>query len=619
MTSQKHEIIERQYFSNEKSQFQGETMTVQNITYSQTKWSLTDLFPGHDSSEIKATISEVEKKVDEFESRREHLTNGIDSETFLDLVKHLEDIARLGYRIHSFANLWFTENTQNQDAQNFVARIDQFMAELQNRILFFSLWWKELDDQQAERLMAVAGDYCYWLEEMRHFKPHTLSEPEEKIINIKNVTGINALQTLYDTITNRYVFKLVVDGEEKELTRDSLMVYARNHDSELRAAAYQELYRVYGEDNSLLGQMYQTVTRDWYNEQVRLRKFTNPIAARNLMNDIPDQVVDTLLEVARQNAGLFQRFFKLKARWLKMDRLRRYDIYAPVVKSDKRYEFNEAVEMVLDSFNRFHPRIGELAVRVFAEKHLDSEVRSGKQGGAFCYSVAPEITPWVLLNYQGRPDDVATMAHELGHAIHTMMASDHTIFTFHASLPLAETASTFGEMMLIDRLLDEERDENVRRDLIFMQVDDAYATIMRQAFFALFERQAHEMIHGGASVEELTKAYMANLEEQFGDAVELSQEFRWEWMSIPHIYRTPFYVYAYAFGQLLVLSLYQQYQQEGDAFKPRYLKILSAGGSDAPARVLDEAGIDIHSDEFWQGGFNVIDDLIKQLEAIPVT
>jgi oligoendopeptidase F len=593
-------------------------MVAKNNAYSQTKWSLADLFPGHDSTEMKNTISETETKIADFESQRDQLNADITNETFMHLVKQLDEISRLSYQVSSYASLWFSENTQNQDAQNFVASIDQLMAEMQNRVLFFSLWWKELDDQPAKRLMAEAGDYRYWLEEMRHFKPHTRSESEEKIINTKNVTGINALRTLYDTITNRYTFKFSVDGEEQELTRDSLMVYVRHHDPELRAAAYQELYRVYAEDSSILGQMYQTVARDWYNEQVRIRNFASPISARNLMNDIPDKVVDTLLEVSSKNAGLFQRFFSLKANWLKMERLRRYDIYAPVVKSDKKYAFNEAAEKVLDSFSHFHPRIGELAARVFNENHLDSEIRKGKLGGAFCYSVTPEVTPWVLVNYQERPDDVATLAHELGHAIHTMMASDHSLFTFHSSLPLAETASTFGEMMLIDRLLEEESDENVRRDLIFRQVDDAYATIMRQAFFALFERKAHEMVRDGAGVEDLAKAYLENLEEQFGNTVDLSEEFRWEWTSIPHIYRYPFYVYAYAFGQLLVFSLYQQYQQEGETFKPRYMKILSAGGSNAPARILEEAGIDIYQTEFWQGGFDVIEGLIKKLELIPV-
>jgi oligoendopeptidase F len=261
--------------------------------------------------------------------------------------------------------------------------------------------------------------------------------------------------------------------------------------------------------------------------------------------------------------------------------------------------------------------VAVLAQRVFDANHLDSEVRKGKRSGAFCWSVTPSLAPWVLLNYQGRADDVATMAHELGHAIHSMLASDHSLFTFHASLPLAETASTFGEMMLIDSLLAQEGDESVRRDLLFRQVDDAYATILRQAYFALFERQAHAMVQEDATVEDLAQAYQANLNEQFGEAVALSDEFRWEWVSIPHIYHTPFYVYAYSFGQLLVFSLYQQFQAEGEAFKPRYLKVLSAGGSDAPERVLSEAGIDIHRVEFWQGGFEVIRGLIERLEALP--
>jgi oligoendopeptidase F len=199
-----------------------------------------------------------------------------------------------------------------------------------------------------------------------------------------------------------------------------------------------------------------------------------------------------------------------------------------------------------------------------------------------------------------------------------MLAAEHSLFTYHASLPLAETASTFGEMMLIDRLLAEEEDAEVRRGMLFRQMDDAYATIMRQAFFALFERKAHDMVNEGASADELAEAYMENLKDQFGEAVEVSEEFRWEWVSIPHIYQVPFYVYAYAFGQLLVLSLYQQFKAEGESFKPRYLKILTAGGSASPTDILSQAGIDISQVAFWQGGFDVLADLVEQLEAIPL-
>lgn len=586
------------------------------MTFSQTKWSLADLYPGFGSPELESAFDLIEEQVATFEGLRPHLRPDIPDERFLGVVSALEEMNRVANRLYAFAGLSFSADTQDQAAQSLQARIQQFLAEMENRTLFFNLWWKDLDDQNAGRLMETSGDFRYFLEEMRHFKPHMLSEPEEKIINLKNVTGVSALTTLYDSVTNRYVYELTVDGETRELTRGQLLPYIQGPDPDLRAAAYQELYRVFGEQSPILGQIYQTLVRDWRNENLALRKFSSPIAARNLANDIPDQAVDTLLEVARDNLGIFQRYFKLKAKTLGMKKLRRYDVYAPVGGSEKIFEYSSAARMVLDAFHEFDPHIGGLARRVFDQNHIDSDIRKGKRDGAFCWSVTPAITPWVLLNYQGRARDVATMAHELGHAIHTMLAAHHSVFTFHASLPLAETASTFGEMMLTDRLLALETDEDVRRDILFKQVDDAYATIMRQSYFALFEKQAHEMVMKNASVDELSEIYLENLKEQFGDSLDLSDEFKWEWVSIPHIFHTPFYVYAYAFGQLLVFSLYQQYKREGEAFKPQYIRILSSGGSEAPARILSAAGIDIGSAAFWQGGFDVVNGLVRQLEAL---
>jgi oligoendopeptidase F len=584
--------------------------------YTQKRWSLADLYPATDGPQMKKDFKDLDKKVSEFEKVRAKLSPSISQTDFMSIVKALGEIYELANRLSGYAELLFTENTQDQTALTLVARTQQTMAEIENRALFFGLWWKDLSDEIATKLMKDSGDYRYWLEEMRHFKPHTLTEPEEKIINTKNVTGNNALVTLYNSITNRYTFKVKVDGEEKEMTRGELMMYVREGDPDLRAAAYQELYRVYGNDGPILGQMYQTLVRDWRNENVEMRHFKSPISARNLSNDLPDEVIDTLLKVSEKNTDIFQRFFKLKAKLLGMKKLRRYDIYAPIAKSDKRFEFDKATEKVFASFREFDPRFETLAKRVLDEDHLDSEVRKGKESGAFCATIGPKLTPWVLLNYQGKSDDVSTMAHELGHAIHSMLAEGHTIFTQHACLPLAETASTFGEMMLVDRLLAEETDESVKRDLLFRQMDDAYATIQRQIFFALFEKQAHQMVIDGASVDELCDAYLKNLKEQFGNAVEISDEFKWEWVSIPHIYNTPFYVYAYAFGQLLVFALYKQFKKEGESFKPRYIKLLSAGGSEAPMQVLSEAGIDVSKPEFWQGGFDVIKGLVDQLEKI---
>jgi len=591
-------------------------MSEHTPTYTQSGWNLTELFASFADPAINQAYQDLEASTEKFVSQREELKPEISSEKFLQLVRDLEEMNKLGYRLYGFASLNFAANTQDQTAQINIARFQQFEAEMENRTMFFSLWWKALDDENAARLLDASGDYRYWLEQMRNFKPYTLTEPEEKIINIKNVTGRSAHDMLYDSITNRYVFKVEVNGETKELTRGELMALVRTADPDLRARAYQELYRVYGEDAPILGQIYQNIVRDWKNENVSLRGFASPISVRNTINDLPDEVIDTLLDVTRKNIGVFHRYFRLKAQKLGMEKLRRYDIYAPLAESDKRYTFQEGADLTFEAFDRFDPKFARLAKRVFDQGHVDSEVRKGKMGGAFCSTLGPDLTPWVMLNYQGKSDDVSTMAHELGHAIHSMMAEEHSLFTQHACLPLAETASTFGEMTLTDLMLERETDESVKQDILFGQLDDAFATILRQIYFALFEREAHSMIANNASVDELNAAYLANLKEEFGDSVDVSDEFKYEWVSIPHIYGTPFYVYAYAFGQLLVFALYKRYKEEGESFKPKYMRILSAGGSLAPIALLAESGMDVTKAEFWQGGFDVIDGMVKKLESL---
>ena len=389
-------------------------MTQETKALEPSRWSLADLYPSGDSKEMQASFDQLEKLVDAFEKYRPELKDDIAFERFLKIIKDMEEIVKLMQRIGGYAELWFAEDTQNQNAMSLLARIEQLSADISNRMLFFTLWWKGLDDASAQRLTRDSGDYHYWLEEMRHFKPHTLSEPEEKIINLKDVTGSNALITLYDSFTNRYTFKIKVKGEEKEITRGELMTFVRMPDADLRAAAYRELYRVYGNDGTILGQMYQTIVRDWRNENIGLRHYASPISARNLGNDIPDEVIDTLLDVCQKNAPIFQRFFKLKARLLKMERLRRYDIYAPIAASGKEFSLGNAAELIMDAFETFDPRFAGLAMQVINEKHVDSQVRKGKQSGAFCATITPELTPWVLTNYQGHSDDVATLAHELG-------------------------------------------------------------------------------------------------------------------------------------------------------------------------------------------------------------
>ncbi|MBM4423957.1 MAG: M3 family oligoendopeptidase [Chloroflexi bacterium] len=585
------------------------------MPYQQTRWKLDALVPAEEGAKEKA-LKTLESKIKKAERWRKQLKPSMPVKTFLTVLKDFEAMNAESHRIGAYAALLFYADTQNQDALAMFGKVQQLLAEAENRTLFFSLWWKSLNDKQAARLIKESGDLRYWLESIRRFKPHTLSEPEEKVINLKDTTGFRALDTLYDMITSKLTFTLEVDGEKKTLTEDALMVYVRDPRPEVRAAAYQERLRVYAESATLLSHIYGTMMRDWRNENVTLRKYTNPIAVRNLGNDLPDKVVDTLLNVIRDNAGVFQRYFRLKAKWIGMGKLRRYDIYAPLAGAEKQYDYDAAVSMTLDAFNSFSPRVGALAKQVFDDGHVDSEVRQGKRGGAFCYSVLPGQSPFVLLNYNGRARDVATMAHEMGHAIHALLAADHSALTFHSALPMAETASVFSEMALTEKLLAQETDRAVRRDLLAAALDDAYATVGRQGFFALWEKEAHEMVKAGKTADEMAARYLETLHEQFGDAVEVSEDFKWEWIHIPHFYGTPFYVYAYSFGQLLVLALYQMYRREGETFKPKYLKILEYGGSESPMRILKEAGIDIASAKFWQGGFEVIHGMIDELEKM---
>jgi oligoendopeptidase F len=579
-------------------------------------WSLKDLLPDPVDRAVEQNLSKLEQVVSHLEALRADLTPAISAEKFTQSLELLETINILMRRLQAYSYLWLSEDTQNEAALNLRDRLDQSLVSLGNRVLFYEIWFKDLPDEAAKKLIDQSADLKYFFESIRRFKAYTLTEREEQLLALKDPNGIDALVSLYEMIVNRFTFSLEVDGGKKTLTRDQLTSYYFNPSAEIRRAAYQELYRVYGENSTVLAQIYSHRVRDWHAEGIELRGYASPISARNLGNDLPDEVVESLLSVCRKNASLFQRYFLLKARNLGLDKLCRYDIYAPLAKSEKKYDFAFASQLVLDTFEKFSPQVANLARQVFDQQHLDQETRHGKRGGGFCYAALPELTPWVLVNFSGRPGDIATLAHELGHAVHSMLAGQHSVLSFHPSQPLAETASIFAEMQLTDRLLQEEHDPAVRRDLLVRVIDDAYATVIRQAYFTLFERDAHRMLVEGKSFDDLANHYFANLTEQFGPAVEIPDEFKWEWITIPHIYDAPFYTYSYSFGQLLVLALYQQYRHEGAAFIPRYLKILSYGGSQAPIKILQEAGLDISAETFWQGGFDVLDNMITDLARI---
>ncbi len=581
------------------------------------RWTLEDLIPNTDEASLEHAFAALEAAVVGVEDWKERLTPHLTQREFAALMENLERVAYAGQRLNGYAILWTSEQTSDERALTFRQRVDSAVADARNRTLFFDLWWKTLDPVNAERLMSTCGDVRYYLETLRRFAPFTLSEPEEKVINLKDVNGPQGMLTLYEMIANGFTYALTLDGETKSLTRTELMVYARDADPAKRKAAYDELYRVFIDQRRVLGQLFKYIAADWRQEHVNLRGMASPISARNLRNDLSDDAVDLLLASVRRNVGLFQRFFRMKARWLGMDALRRVDIYAPLESTKHEFPFPAGVELVLDTVRGFSPRLGELAERVMAQRHLDALPRRGKDTGAFCFGVLPDVTPWVLVNYNNRADDVATLGHELGHAMHSMMAGEHSVLTFHSALPMAETASNFVEVLLLHRMLDENPDPAFRRYLLAKFIDDSYVSVVRQAFFVLYEQKAYEMIQGrGATIDELAACYMGTLEEQFGESVKLSEAFRWEWLTIPHLYATPFYCYAYAFGMLLVLALYQQYVADPDGFRPRYLKILAYGGSKPPLEILDEAGFDVRDAGFWQGGFDILRGMIDELEAL---
>ncbi len=596
--------------------------------YEQTGWSLKELIGSFDEGDISDALAAVSETAGKIEALREKLSPDMPDEVFRGGLALLEEFSHRAMLLNGATALWFSADTQNQEALALLGRVEQALTEAGNRIMFFSLWWRKLDSKNAGRLMEGTGDLRYHLYQQRLFSDHTLTEPEEKLISIKDVNGVGALTTIYDIITNKFVFSMEIDGERKEMSRDELAVYMRHPEPKVREAAYREQYRVFGADTTVLGQIYINIVRDGQSENMGLRSFSSPISVRNLSNDIPDDVVNTLLDVCSEKAGVFRSYFKMKAKRIgpigtdisdrsdRSNRLRRFDLYAPASSDmQESIPFNDAVTMVMESFSAFSPEFASLAKRVLDERHLDSAIRPGKRGGAFCFSVTPEHAPWVLVNYTGEPRQVATLAHELGHAVHSMLARDHSILTFHAPLPLAETASVFSEMLLTDRLLSEVKDDSARQDILFETIDNIYATVLRQAFFVLFERQAHEAVKDGKTIDQLSEMYLENLKTQFGDAVDIDPVFSQEWISIPHIFHTPFYCYAYSFGMLLSLSLYKRYKEKGDSFAPVMIQILSHGGSMKPAEILSEAGVDMADPAFWRGGFKVIEDMVGKLET----
>ena len=588
------------------------------VEYQLGEWNLSELAKNPKSQAFQKQIKELENLAKKFERIKLKLDPKMPSKEFKNILKQVEEISEKMSKIGGYASLSYSSDTQSDEATSLMTKMSKLGSEISNKILFFDLWWKtQVDEKNAKRFIKDSGELTEYLAHKRLFAKYALSEPEERIINTLDVTGISALVKLYDKITNAYEYKMKIGNKIKKMTREELTNYVRSTSPKIRETAYKTILTKYTENKGVIGEIYQNIVLNWRDEGIEIRGYDSPISMRNIGNNIDDKTIESLLLVCRKNSPVFQKFFIQKAKMLKIKKLRRYDVYAPAAANikEKNYTYNKSVKLVFESLGKFSKTLEEFARKVFNENHIDSSIRQGKRDGAFCSTLTPKITPYVLVNFTGKSRDVFTLAHELGHAVHSQAAQDRSILVQDAPLPLAETASTFSELLLYDNLSDKISDDE-KKIMLSEKIDDLYATIMRQSFFTIFEVDAHKQIGKGTTVDEISKTYLQNLKEQFGNSVSLTEDFAIEWSCIPHFYHTPFYCYAYSFGNLLALSLFQRYKKEGKDFVPSYINILAAGGAKKPEKLLSEYGFDIRSPKFWQEGFDYVEKQIKALSSL---
>ena len=588
------------------------------VKYQLEEWDLSELVKDPKSSAFQKDIKSLELSAKKFEKIKNSLEPNISSKKFMTILHELENISEKMSKVGGYASLAYSADTQSDEATSLMTKMSKLGSEISNKILFFDLWWKtQIDEKNAKRLMKKTGELSEYLVHKRLIAKYSLSEPEERIINTLEVTGISALVKLYDKITNAYEYKMKIGKKTKKMTREELTNYVRSTNPKIRENAYKTILSKYTENKGVIGEIYQNIVLNWRDEGIEIRGYDSPISMRNIGNDVDDKTIESLLVVCKKNSYVFQKFFLQKAKMLKMKKLRRYDLYAPAAANikEKNYPYDKSVKLVFESLSKFSPKLRDFAKKVFEQKHIDSSIRTGKREGAFCSTLTPKITPYVLINFTGKSRDIFTLAHELGHSVHSQSAQDRSILVQDAPLPLAETASTFSELLLYDNL-SEKIDDNEKKIMLSEKIDDLYATIMRQSFFTIFEVDAHKQIGNGTTIDEISKTYLQNLREQFGNSIILSEDFSIEWSCIPHFYHTPFYCYAYSFGNLLALSLFQRYKKEGKDFVPSYIEILAAGGSKKPEKLLSEYGFDITSNKFWQEGFDYIDGQVKALAVL---
>jgi oligoendopeptidase F len=577
-------------------------------------WNLADVFGKESYDSINKKIEENAKII---EGYRTMLPRAKPLDV-LKLIQIMEETGVMFSKLESFYALKTSENTQDEESLAKLSALSMKGADFESRTMFFQLWLLSLDDATAEKLISSKELVKYepYLRRMRLYKPYTRSEEVEQILTIKDVTGGDAFSDLYDIHTSSYKFDI---GKRKGLTQEEVSAQFMSPDPKMREEAYISVYTKYKNDSVYLSEIYKNIVLDWSNEVVKIRGYKSSISARNIGNTIDDESLAMFTRVIRKNAGLISEYFKLKHKILskgkKQFKFSRYHIYAPYETKEKIYTYEESKKIVLETFRKLDERFYLAAKKVFDEHHIHSHPKAGKRGGAFCSTVSTKITPYVLLNFTERFVDVSTMMHEIGHAIHSIFSAKQTEVLAHAKIPLAETASTFAELLLVHEMIEKTKDVEEKKSLLLYSLDQHYRSVTRQMYFVIFEMWAHEKIKDGVTKKEMDDYYYSLLKEQFG-SMEIPEIFAHEWNYIPHIHHTPFYCYGYAWGHLLVLSLFAMYKKQGAKFVDKYIKFLSAGSNGSIPEIMKIVGADAKSEEFWQQGFEIIKSEIEELRKI---
>ncbi len=585
------------------------------------RWDLGDLFASHDDLRLQATLAICRARAEAFTPRFRdtiRIPDGPAPDHLREAIRELEALEEDLKRGGAYADLLYAADTARPEYRNLKERVELAATEIGNLVLFFDLEWMDLPDEVASRLMAhptLAG-YRHYLERLRRQRPHILSEAEERLLNERDNTGRRAFGRLFTELTTSLRFPLERDGRTDTLTMSEVLALVHHKIREVRQRAYESLFDVLSKHELVLTAVYETLLRDHLTMD-RLRRFPHPMAERHLDNEIDAKAVEQMMAVTEENYPIAQQYFRMKTRLLGLPKMALYDQYAPVGDALPRCSFDQTRDIILEAFGAFTPAIREIAQQFFDRRWIDAEVRPGKRGGAFCASPGPSLHPYVLCNYTDNLRDVMTVAHELGHGLHGWLARKQTPFNYDPPLTTAETASVFGEFLVFDRLLRVQEDPQVQLALLCGKIEDTCATVFRQNVLTRFEQAVFEGRKAGRLTSDaICQTWMEANRPYYGDAVEMTDGYRWGWSYIPHFIHTRFYCYSYVFGQLLVLSLYRRYKEEGAGFVPRYIQLLEAGGSDAPDVLLKPLGADFHDPTFWQKGFDEIRSMVERAEEL---